>query len=209
MIKEIIRQTYQSVFEEKLLEELAETAMIKKFQEGDILIEIGEYIKSIPLLISGVIKIIREDKKEGELVLYYIEEGDTCAMTLTCCLGQNKSEIRSIAETDGVMLLIAVAKMDEWMSKYRSWRNFVMTSYNNRLKEMLIAIDSLAFMKMEERLLLFLQEKSKISQSNFINNTHQEIAYDLNTSRVVISRLLKKFENEGIIKLNRRNIELI
>lgn len=208
-MEHIIRTKYHSIFEEKLLDEIIEVSTIKDFREGEKLMEIGEYIKKIPLLLEGAIKIIREDQREGEIVLYYIEEGDTCAMTLTCCLGETKSQVRSIAERDGSVVMIPVGKMDEWLVKYKSWRNFVLNSYNNRMNEMLTAIDSLAFMNMEERLCSLLRSKAKIYNSRFINNTHQELADELNTSRVVISRILKTLENEGIIQLNRKYIELL
>lgn len=208
-MEHIIKSKYKNTFEDKLLDELIEISTIKSFQEGDILMEIGEYIKKIPLLLEGAIKIIREDMKEGEIVLYYIEQGDTCAMTLTCCYGETKSQVRSIAEKDGSMVLIPVSKMDEWLIKYKSWRYFVLNSYNSRMNEMLTAIDSLAFMNMEERLYKLLQEKAKIYNSRFINNTHLELAEELNTSRVVISRILKTLENQNIIKLNRKYIELL
>ena len=204
----IIKEKYKHLFEGKLLEEMIEISTFREFKEGDKLIEIGEYIKKIPLLINGAIKIIRDDQKEGEITLYYIEEGDTCAMTLTCCIGETKSEIRSIAETDGSLILIPVNKMDEWLVRYKSWRNFVLNSYNNRMTEMLSAIDSLAFMNMEERLLKLLEEKAKIYNSLMIQTTHQELADELNTSRVVVSRILKTLENKNIIKLNRKYIEL-
>ena len=152
---------------------------------------------------------MREDFDEGELLLYFIEKGDTCAMTMACCLGQTKSEIRAIAETDGIVIMIPVEKMEEWLGKYKSWRVYVFNSYNNRLKEMLSAIDNLAFMKMDERLLKYILEKSKINATKHIQNTHQEIAFDLHTSRVVVSRLLKALENEGKIKLHRASIELL
>lgn len=205
----IIREKYGSHFEEKLLDEIIEVSTIKDFTEGERLMEIGEYIKKIPLLLSGAIKIIREDQREGEIVLYYIEEGDTCAMTLTCCLGETKSQVRAIAETDGAVILVPVSKMDDWLVRYKSWRNFVLASYNNRMNELLTAVDSLAFMNMEERLCKLLQDKAKIYNSTFINNTHQELAEELNTSRVVISRILKTLENQGIIRLNRKYIELL
>lgn len=208
-MEHIIRNKYNNIFEEKLLGEIIEVSTIKNFKEGDVLMEIGEYIKKIPLLLEGAIKIIREDQKEGELVLYFIEEGDTCAMTLTCCLGETKSQVRSIAERNGTVVMIPVSKMDEWLVKYKSWRNFVLNSYNNRMNEMLTAIDSLAFMNMEERLCNLLRNKAKIYNSRFINNTHQELADELNTSRVVISRILKTLENDGIIQLNRKYIELL
>ncbi|MCC9041880.1 Crp/Fnr family transcriptional regulator [Myroides sp. M-43] len=208
-MEHIIRNKYSPIFEEKLLDEIIEVSTIKDFKEGEKLMEIGEYIKKIPLLLEGAIKIIREDQREGEIVLYYIEEGDTCAMTLTCCLGETKSQVRSIAERNGSVVLVPVGKMDEWLVKYKSWRNFVLNSYNNRMNEMLTAIDSLAFMNMEERLCNLLRSKAKIYNSRFINNTHQELADELNTSRVVISRILKTLENEGIIQLNRKYIELL
>ena len=162
----------------------------------------------MPLLLRGAIKVMREDPDEGELLLYFIERGDTCAMTLTCCMGNSKSDIRAIAETDGTVLMIPIEKMEEWMTKYHSWRNFVINSYNNRLKEMLVAIDNLAFMKMEDRILNYLIEKSKLTDTTTLNTTHQDIANDLNTSRVVVSRILKKLENENQIKLNRKSIDL-
>jgi CRP/FNR family transcriptional regulator len=163
----------------------------------------------MPLLIKGAIKISREDFDEGELLLYFIEKGDTCAMTMACCLGETKSEIRAVAETNGTVVMIPITKMEEWLGKYKSWRNFVFNSYNSRLKEMLSAIDNLAFMNMDERLLNYLYDKAKINNSNHILNTHQEIAYDLHTSRVVISRLLKALENKGKISLHRAFIEIV
>lgn len=208
-MKELLQQTYGFVFEEKLIEEIASVSLLRDFNEGDILIDFGDYIKKMPLLLQGAIKILREDFDEGELLLYFIEKGDTCAMTMACCLGETKSEIRAVAETKGKVIMIPVYKMEEWLGKYKSWRNYVFNSYNNRLREMLNAIDNLAFMNMDERLMNYLVDKSKINQTKEIHTTHQEIAYDLHTSRVVVSRLLKALENDGKIKLHRASIELI
>src|SRR5690606_7491574 len=129
--------------------------------------------------------------------LYFLEKGDTCSMTLSCCMGDKKSEIRAVAEIDGLVVMIRVNKMEEWLGKYKSWRAFVFESYNNRFNEMLAAIDNIAFMNMDERLHNYLVEKSNISDSKTIIKTHQEIAYELNSSRVVVSRLLKALEDEG------------
>lgn len=131
---DILKENYGFIFEEKLLEEIAQVATLRAFEEGDILIDFGDYIKFMPLLISGAIKILREDFDEGELLLYFLEKGDTCAMTMACCLGETKSEIRAVAETKGEVVMIPVAKMEEWLGKYKSWRNYVFNSYNNRLK---------------------------------------------------------------------------
>jgi CRP/FNR family transcriptional regulator len=206
---DLLKETYGFVFEDQLIEEIAKVSKLHLFKEGDVLIDFGDYIKRMPLLINGAIKILREDFDEGELLLYFIEKGDTCAMTMACCLGQTKSEIRAIAETDGIVIMIPVEKMEEWLGKYKSWRVYVFNSYNNRLKEMLSAIDHLAFMNMNERLLAYIYEKAKINKTDSLHSTHQEIADDLHTSRVVVSRLLKAFEKEGKIRLNRASIELL
>ena len=207
MIQELT-QNYSHLFERELLNEINQVGTFKEVLEGDRLIEIGQYVRSMPLLVSGAIKILREDGDGDELLLYFLEKGDTCAMTLTCCLGQTKSEIRAIAETDSKLIMIPIEKMEEWSAKYKSWRNFVFESYHNRLNELLETIDSIAFLKMDERLLKYLNEKARISNDNIINSTHQEIAYELHTSRVVISRLLKKLENLGKVELHRNHIIL-
>jgi CRP/FNR family transcriptional regulator len=208
-MRELLHQTYGSIFEEALLNEIEQVATVKEFNEGDVIIDFGDKILKMPLLLSGAIKILREDFDEGELLLYFIEKGDTCSMSMTCCIGETKSEIKAVAETNGKVVMIPVMYMELWLGKYKSWRNYVFNSYNNRLKEMLNAIDSLAFMNMDERLINYLIEKSKINGSQEINTTHQDIAYDLNSSRVVISRLLKALEKEGKIKLHRAHIEIL
>jgi CRP/FNR family transcriptional regulator len=208
-MREPLYQIYGSLLEEALLNEIEQVATVKEFSEGDVIIDFGDKILKMPLLLSGAIKILREDFDEGELLLYFIEKGDTCSMSMTCCIGDTKSEIKAVAETNGKVVMIPVMYMELWLGKYKSWRNYVFNSYNNRLKEMLNAIDSLAFMNMDERLINYLIEKSKINGSREINTTHQDIAYDLNTSRVVISRLLKALEKEGKIKLHRAHIEIV
>jgi len=206
---ESLNQFYSGIFEKELIEEIARVGFLKSVKEGEKIIEIGEYVKVMPLLLEGAIKILREDKEGDELLLYFLSRGDTCAMTLSCCLGQSKSEIRAIAEMDTKLIMIPVEKMEEWTAKYKSWRNFIFESYHSRLTEMLDAIDTIAFLNMDERLMRYLQEKVKINQVDLLQVTHQEIAYDLHTSRVVISRLLKKLEREGMIKLQRNSIKVI
>jgi CRP/FNR family transcriptional regulator len=204
-----LEDNYGYIFEEALLQEINQVGIFKKIPEGFKLIEIGDYIKSMPLLLSGAIKVLREDNDGDELLLYFLENGDTCAMTLTCCIGHAQSEVRAIAETDTRLIMIPVEKLEAWMSKYPSWRNFVLESYHNRLNEMLETVDSIAFLNMDERLIKYLKEKIRVTNTNTIKNTHQEIAYDLHTSRVVVSRLLKKLENMGKIKLHRNYIKVI
>lgn len=204
-----LKDSYGFLFEEKLLEEIASVASFQSMKRGEKLMEYGSYIKNMPLVLNGSIKIVREDEDGGELLLYFIEKGDTCAFSLTCCMGNKKSEIKAVVVEDAEMMLIPVQKMEEWVCKYQTWKNFVFESYNLRLEEMLETIDTLAFMKMDERLYKFLTDKVKLIGSTFIENTHQEIAQNLHTSRVVVSRLLKKLENEGKIKLFRSKIEVL
>lgn len=204
-----LEEAYGFLFEKELIDDIAENGSLKKVCAGEKIIEIGDYVTAMPLLLKGAVKILREDSDGDELLLYFLERGDTCAMTLNCCLGQTKSEIRAVAETDTILVMIPISKMEEWTAKYKSWRNFVFESYHTRLSEMLDTIDAIAFLNMDERLMRYLRDKVKINRNENLQVTHQEIAYDLHTSRVVVSRLLKKLENEGKISLQRNHITLI
>jgi CRP/FNR family transcriptional regulator len=208
MINEL-KENYGYLFEEPLLIEINNFGTFKEIPEGFQLLDIGDSIKSMPLLVSGAIKIMREDDKGDELLLYFIERGDTCAMTLSCCMGQKKSEIRAIAETQTKLIMIPVEKMSEWMGKYKSWQNFILQSYHDRMTELLEAIDTIAFLKMDERLFKYLRHKAMVNHDDLIHVTHQNIAFDLHTSRVVISRLLKTLENDGKIILYRNSIKIL
>ncbi len=207
-MKSSLEESFGSVFEKPLLQDILENGRLAKVENGTIVITIGQYIKGMPLVISGALKVLREDEDGDELLLYYLERGDTCSMTMACCLGDTKSAIRAVAETDVELVMVPIAKMEEWMGKYRSWRNFVFESYHDRFNELLGTVDSIAFKNMDQRLAAYLKEKARVSKTNHIRSTHQEIAYDLHTSRVVVSRLLKKLEHLGRIKLHRNHIEL-
>ncbi len=208
-MKELLQDTYGYIFEDALIDEIAEVGIFKTFNKDDTIIEIGDYLKSMPLLISGAIKVLREDNDGDELLLYFLERGDTCAMTLTCCMGNAKSEIRAVAESNTELLMIPVQKMEEWTAKFSSWRYFVFQSYQDRLSEMLDTVDTIAFMKMDERVMKYLRDKAKINRDEKLKVTHQQVAYDMHTSRVVISRILKKLELDDKIKLHRNAIEVI
>ncbi|MGB3143534.1 MAG: Crp/Fnr family transcriptional regulator [Maribacter sp.] len=207
MIQEL-KAEYGHVFEEELINEIVQVGTFKEVPEGFKFMEIGDYVRGMPLLISGVIKILREDEQGDELLLYYLEKGDTCSMTMACCMGDTKSEIRAIAETDAKLIMVPIQKMEEWIAKYKSWRNFVFNSYHLRLNELMNTLDSIAFQHMDERLIGYLKEKARVNNGTIIHNTHQEIAYDLHSSRVVISRLLKKLEQLGHIELHRNYIQI-
>lgn len=196
-------------FEEDLKKELNSVSKVYSAPAGDIIMDIDQSIDQIPLVIKGSIKILREDDDGNEIFLYYLEPGNACATSITCCMSGQKSTIRAIAEDDTEYLAIPVQYSDEWMVKYKTWKNFVMNTYAERFEELLKAVDQLAFKKMDERLEKYLNDKAELHDSCEIHISHQEIAYDLNTSREVISRLLKQLERMGSIKLGRNRIIIL
>lgn len=204
-----IKDIYGVLLEDELIEEIEKVGVKKTIEAGEVFMEVGDDVLKMPLLLEGAIKILRPDNNGDELLLYFIESGDTCAMSFNCCMGNSRSQIRAVAETDSLVLLIPKEKMDEWLVKYRSWRNFILESYQSRLNEVLGAIDMIAFKNMDERLLSYLQDKTKINHDSRLYITHHEIANDLNTSRVVVSRLLKKLENNKEVSLHRKYIDVI
>ena len=208
-IRQALVDSYGFILEEELIDEIIADGHVRSISAGEALIEYGQNIKYMPLLIDGAIKVLRQDKDGDELLLYFLEKGDTCTMTMTCCIGRTNSEIRAIAEQDSKIVFIPVEKMAEWTRKYNGWMSFVFESYSNRFNEMLESIDILAFSNMNDRLYKYLKSKVLVNKSTTLDVRHQDIAYDLNSSRVVISRLLKSLENEEKIKIYRNKIEVL
>lgn len=206
--KQLLKDTYGFLFSDLLLEAIFESGTLYEVDSGEIIMDFGDLIGNMPLLIDGAIKVLREDEAGDELLLYFLEGGDTCAMTMTCCMGKSKSEIRAVAERDSILLMIPVSKMSLWIQQFDDWRMFVFESYASRMSELLEAIDSLAFMNMHERVMKYLREKVIVNHDKELNVTHQEIANDLHTSRVVVSRILKSLEKEGRISLHRNRLEV-
>lgn len=209
MISKDLLQPFNYLFDPELIDKIANVAFLKTFQKADIIIDIGQDLNYIPLLISGNIKVLREDDNGDELLLYVLESGDTCAMSLTCCMVKSVSKIRAIADEEATVIMIPIENMKLWFNTNDSWRNFILQSYQVRFDEMLETIDTLAFMKMDERLFKYLTDHVKLSASTNLEITHQEIAEDLHTSRVVISRLLKQLERENKIELGRNKISVL
>ena len=208
MIQEL-KKHYSNIFEAALLEEIDKVGIYLNVPESQDLIKPGQYITTMPLLLSGSIKIMRPDGDGEELLLYHLEKGDTCAMTMTCCIGNTKSEIHAIAETNAKLLMVPVSKMEEWSKKYKTWRKFVFANYHERMMELMESIDNIAFNNMDERLENYISNKIDVFNSMHIYSTHKEIAADLHTSRVVVSRLLKKMEKDNKILLHRNFIEVL
>ena len=204
-----LENNFGYLLEKDLILEIEQLGVSKEFKENTTIIEVGDYIKSMPLLISGAIKILREDENGDEIVLYYLEKGDTCAMTLSCCMGQTKSKIRAVAETNVELIMLPKEKMADWLGKYKSWQSYILQTYHSRMDELLEALDTIAFLKMDERLFKYLKDKAMVNNNDELTTTHKQIAEDLHTSRVVVSRLLKKLENEHKIKLYRNSIKVL
>jgi CRP/FNR family transcriptional regulator, anaerobic regulatory protein len=200
---------FDSAFEPALIKEMQEFGEVKHYKEGDIIIDYGKYIRMMPIILNGTIKVLRMDEKGKELLLYYLSSTESCSMAYSCCVEAKKSEIKAIAEDDVELLAIPHTKLDEWLCKYPSWKNYIMRSFNERFLELLKSIESIAFHKLDERLISYLKEKQRLSGSSLIRVSHYVIADDLATSRVVISRLLKQLENEGKVLLYRNEIKLL
>lgn len=208
-ILNLVRKQFPQIAERALQEEIATAGKLISFEAGEIIMDFGAYVRMVPLVLEGSIKVAREDEEGHELFLYYLHPGETCSMSFTCCMMNKKSEIRTEAEEQTLVIGIPTRLADEWMSRYMSWKNFVMTSYDQRMLELVYTLDSIAFKKMDERLLDYLDKKASAVNSQVLSATHQEIAYDLNASREAISRLLKQLEKEGSVKLGRNRIELL
>lgn len=200
---------FGNLFEANLLRELSQVGNYMEVEEGYTLMRPGGYIRSIPILLSGSVKILRADSEGREALLYYLGGLDSCAMSLTCCLDQRPSEITAIADEKTKLISIPVEKIDEWISKYSSWKQFVFLTYQKRFDDLLGAIDQIAFHKLDERLLGLLNRKSKQCGCSVFNITHEELGQELATSREVVSRLLKQLERLGRVKLSRNKIELL
>jgi len=200
--------SYQYIFEDQLLKEIDIIGRYKIIPEGITMVDINDPITFMPLVLEGAVKVLNQDQEGNEFLLYYLEVGDSCSMTMTCCFGNKKSKIRAVTEKETEICMIPIHMMEEWLIKYKTWRKFVFDSYDMRLKEMLDAINTVVFNNMEERLYKYLKDRAMVLRSKHLDITHYQIANDLNTSRVVVSRLVKKLHLTGRISSSRNRITL-
>lgn len=197
------------IFEVGLLKEIIEFGTYMEVEEGFVLMRPGGFIRSVPIILNGSVKIVRSDAEGREALLYYLGEKDSCAMSLTCCLNSRKSEITATTDSPTQLIQVPVHKIEEWMTKYSSWKEYVFMTYQKRFDDLLAAIDQIAFFKLDERLIALLKKKSAQCGCTVFNVTHEELGNELATSREVISRLLKQLERLGRVKLSRNKIELL
>jgi CRP/FNR family transcriptional regulator len=205
---EQVRQFFPDFSEPELQNAIAELGKIHHFREGQVIMDYGNYVRMLPLILNGTIKISRQYEDGTELFLYYLTRGDSFTMTFSCCMMDKQSEIRAIAEEDTMILALPQRVLDEWMMKYKSWKNFVLMAYDQRMNELVTTIDQVTFNQLDSRLLGYLNKKADLTDGTTISTTHQQIADDLHVSREAISRLLKTMEKRGMISLGRNRIEI-
>jgi CRP/FNR family transcriptional regulator len=192
--------------EDRLLEEIGKQGTIKEVKAGETLLRVGQTIRSTMLIIEGLVKLYREDDEGNEFFIYHLDAGQACSLSMVCAIKHETSEVLARALTDATILSIPLEFMDQWMTRYKSWYQFVITSYRRRFDELLRTIDAIAFTNMDERLEFYLKRQVE-KLGNNLKITHNEIAADLNSSREVISRLLKKMEAKHWLVIHRNSID--
>lgn len=195
--------------EPKLIDEIVTIGRLKKVGAGEVVVSPDNPGNEMPIVMGGLLKVMRRDEDGHEVFLYYLEGGETCAMSITCCIEGKRASFKVVAEEDTTMWMIPMHNMDTWITKYQSFRRFVFASYQTRFDELLTTIDSVVFHKMDERVYRYLLDTKQATGSFAINKTHEQIANELNSSRVVVSRLLKQLEKEGKIEQHRNKIEIL
>jgi CRP/FNR family transcriptional regulator len=206
MVEEVIKQRFP-FFESGLREAISREGTLREFEAGQELIREDQFIRSFPIVISGLIRVCRTDDTGNELLLYYLRPGEVCTVSLICCMDRTRSKVKAISEEATTAILIPVELLDSWMSEFQTWKEYVMRSMQLRFDELLDALDSIAFMKMDERLERFFTDRYRSSGSMIYEGSHQDIALALNSSREVISRLLKQMEKQQLVILSRGRID--
>ncbi len=193
--------------EPELQKEIVNIGVPRVFQPNESLIREGQFISSFPLVLRGLIRVSRTSANGNELLLYYLKADEVCAMSLTCCMAQQTSNLNAVAEEETEVLMIPVDMLDSWITKYPLWKQFVMQTFQYRFRELIDTLDAVAFMKLDERLVKYFLDRHKKSGTTSYSGTHQMLALKLNSSREVISRLLKKLEKEGKVEISRNFID--
>lgn len=197
------------MFQSLLKEEVSQFGQLKKFPTGSVILQEDSYIKAIPLVLKGSLKVMRTDPQGHEILLYYITAGESCIMSFLGGIHNETSKIKAIVEEDAEILFIPVEKASEWVKKFPEWSDFIFRLYHKRFEELLTAVNAIAFQKLDSRLLQLLKQKSDLYKSKELSITHQQLADELGTAREAVSRVIKQMENEGLVKLARNKITIL
>ncbi len=197
------------LFRSKLNEEVNEFGISRCFDAGTTILEIDSYIKVLPIVKKGSVKVIRTDQDYKEILLYYIKPGESCIMSFLSGIHAKKSKVRAVIEEDAELLLIPIDKAGAWLAEYPEWSDFIFNLYETRFEELLETVNSLAFQKLDERLLQLLNQKAVLYHTRELPVTHQQLADEMATTREVVSRILKQMENAGVVRLSRNKILLV
>jgi CRP/FNR family transcriptional regulator len=192
----------------ELKAKLSELGFEKTFEENEVILRESSYIKAIPIVLNGSIRVMRTEEDGREILLYYIKAGESCIMSFLGGIHDDTSKINAVAEEKTDLLLIPIDKISLLVKDFPEWLDYIFKLYHKRFEELLDVVDAIAFKKLDERILDFVKNKAKLSNSNVINLTHEQIANELGSARVVVSRLLKQLESEGVVELGRNKITL-
>lgn len=206
MEEEIVKKRFP-FFESGLRSAISKEGTFKEFKAQEELIREDQFIRSFPIVLSGLIKVSRTDEEGNELLLYYLRPGEVCTVSLICCMDRTRSRVKAIAEEETTAIVVPVELLDNWMTMFQTWKEYVMRSMQLRFDELLDVLDSIAFLKMDERLEKFFTDRYRSSGSKIFEGSHQDVALAMNSSREVISRLLKQMEKKGLISLSRGRID--
>lgn len=207
--KEQVQQAFPQLHNPELLDAIAHVAVLHRFKDGDLIIDQGMEVPFVPVVLKGIIRVVRNDEEERELLLYYLKEGDTCAASLNCCMNYHRSEVSAIAEEEVELIGLPPKQVDDWTNRFPEWKNMVFSTYRQRFEDLLHTLNSIAFTQLDERLWKYLKERAQLSTDGKVHTSHQDIAQNLNSSREVISRLLKQLERMGKVRLKRNLIEVL
>lgn len=197
------------LFTSLLNEEVYKSGNIKLFPAGSVILNFNAYIRSIPIVLSGSIRVVKTDIDGREMLLYYIKPGESCIMSFLAGIHQDTSKVKAIVEEDAEILQIPVENAGKWIREFPEWADFIFSLYQKRFEELLEVVNAVAFQKLDARLLHLLKQKAALFNTKEISVTHQQLADELGTSREAVSRILKQMENAGLISLSRNKISLL
>jgi len=204
-----IAAKFPELNQKQFIDELAQNVQVRNVKAGEVLMEYGDYVRHIPLVVDGIVKVLRVNEEGEERLLFYLTEGEACAAAFSCCMIQKKSEFKTIAIKDSRLWFIPLNMADKWVSTFAVWRNFIFMTFDRKMMELMDLVDSLSFSTLDDQLLNYLEHQSLLCNKKSLKITHLEISKDLNVSREAVSRLLKNMEKRGKVKLERNKITLL